>query len=85
MLQMTEVITDAVHSNARILWTPRRIIQTSRDGTTLGDCDVAVRPPWANCQVMIRGIGVPLIRWHIGSLVVLNKWKSTSLSASSNT
>ena len=42
---MMEVIMDAAHSSVRILWTPRRVSRTGRDGTTPGDRDIAVSPP----------------------------------------
>ena len=40
-----EVITDAAHSSARILWTHGHVSRTSRDGTTPRDGNVSVRSP----------------------------------------
>ena len=75
--QTTEVITDEALSSARILYTPRGVRRTDRDGTTPGDCKIAVRSLRAYSPVMIGGIGVPPTRGHSGSFEVLNKWQST--------
>ena len=68
---------DAAHSSAGILSTSRHVSHTGRDGTTPGNCGIAVRSPGANSTVMIRVISVPPTRGHIGSLQVFNKQQST--------
>ena len=44
----TPQTTDAAHSNAQIIQTPRHVSWTVRDGNTPGDCNVSVRSPFSN-------------------------------------
>ena len=80
--QMREVITDATRSSARILQNPSRVIWTGRDGTTPGNCYIALSSPKANSPFLIGGISVSPTRWHSGSLEVLNKRQSAPPSVS---
>ena len=48
--------------SARIIWTPRCVIQTGSYGTTPGDYKISVSNPFANSPVLIGGIGVPPTR-----------------------
>ena len=80
-----EVITDAAHRSAPVLWTPGHVSRTGRDGNTPGNCGVSVRSPWDYGPVMIVGIGVPKIMGQSGNLDVLNKWQSITPSCSRNT
>ena len=55
---MKEVIMDAARRSARVLWTPKHVSRTGREGNTPGITPHAVIPPRANPPVLIGGIGV---------------------------
>ena len=72
-----EVITDAARRSTQVNRNPRRVIQTGRDGTNPGDCNIAVRSPQNNSPVLIVGITVYPASGHSGSFQVFNKRQST--------
>ena len=82
--QTTEVITDTACSNTWFLWTLGHIIRMGRDGTTPGNCNVSVGPPQVNYPVLIGGTTMYPACGLRGSLVVINKQKSTYQSVSRN-
>ena len=75
--QTMKIITDTACSSARVLRTPRRIRWTGRDVPTPSNCEIGVRSPRANYQVLIGFIDVSPASGHSGILWVFNKQQST--------